>query len=675
MQPSATALVQQAFSTQPVVYEEDAYGNLENADSSKVVTAAIESGAGSLLGTTSVTVSGGVATFTGLADNTAESITLLFTSGSLTPAVSGTVVVNPAVALAVNSFTSTPGPVQIGGDVTYTIVVSNSGPSPATGVTVTSPLATGASYVAGSGSVSTSGSIMLQGSSVVVIVPMLAQGASATVRFTVSPDLVGTLTGVVSVTANETNLNTSNNSARVPTTVVDRVGTIEFSAAGTTVAENAGSAAITVNRVDGARGSVTVDYTTVPINATPGLDYTPVSGTLTFPNGVTSQTIVVPVLDNPYDDHNELVSVVLSNVQTTETLGQPILGSPRTASLTIVDIDPDTSPLAVSNVRWTGSAQGISQIFVTFTQPLIASTAMNPANYALVNTAPVGKGGTLADTAMPMGVTMSPSSSSVVVLTPAQPLPINRFFRLELNADAGGLEDLGDNMLAGDGSTPGTAYTAMLARGTSLKYSTPAGDQVSLKITGGGYLDDLLSGSGQGVRLTVVGEVPHHTVLSGSVRKARGGTGQAYLGSTIWGLGNFGDVRVKLQSPPFHVGQYPFSPNSAASAAATPSIALSSAGGTQARSTAAKPMAMNRPFRRFSPLKREHGHSSHPGTSQCKPSRKRGSSQNRVGRFQPSRCRNPFVFQDQSPLQHRAYGHRDEEYFRLKILTCMLPGL
>ena len=305
------------------------------ADSSTVVTAALESGSGSLLGTTTVTVSGGVATFTGLADDTAESIALLFTSGSLTPGISGTVVVNPAVDLAVSSFTATPGPVQVGGDVTYTIVVSNSGPSPATGVTVTTKLGTGAGYVAGSGSVSPSGSVTLQGSSVVAIVPMLAQGASATLTFTVSPGLVGTLTGAVSLAANETNLNMSNHSGSVSTTVIDRVGTIQFSAAVNSVPENAGSAAITVNRVNGARGTLTVDYTTIPINATPGLDYTPVSGTLSFPNGVTSQTIVVPVLDNPYDDHNELVSVVLSNVQTTATLGQPILGTLSTATLTI----------------------------------------------------------------------------------------------------------------------------------------------------------------------------------------------------------------------------------------------------------------------------------------------------------------------------------------------------
>jgi transposase len=26
-------------------------------------------------------------------------------------------------------------------------------------------------------------------------------------------------------------------------------------------------------------------------------------------------------------------------------------------------------------------------------------------------------------------------------------------------------------------------------------------------------------------------------------------------------------------------------------------------------------------------------------------------------------------------IQQRAFGYRDEEYFRLKILTCMLPKL
>ena len=69
------------FATQPVVYVEDQYGNLETGDNTTQVTAAsLPAGSGPLQGTTTVTVSGGIATFTDLADNNAETITLQFTS-------------------------------------------------------------------------------------------------------------------------------------------------------------------------------------------------------------------------------------------------------------------------------------------------------------------------------------------------------------------------------------------------------------------------------------------------------------------------------------------------------------------------------------------------------------------------------------------------------------------
>jgi len=97
-QPSSTATAGQAFGTQAVVYEEDQFGNLETGDNSTVVTATLESGTGPLKGTTSVTVSDGVATFTNLADNKAETISLNFTSGSLTNATSNNIVVSPATA-------------------------------------------------------------------------------------------------------------------------------------------------------------------------------------------------------------------------------------------------------------------------------------------------------------------------------------------------------------------------------------------------------------------------------------------------------------------------------------------------------------------------------------------------------------------------------------------------
>jgi streptogramin lyase len=97
-QPSATATAGTAFATQPVVYVTDRYGNLETGDSSTAVSASLGSGAGPLQGATSVTVNGGVATFADLADNKAETITLAFASGGLTPASSNAIVVNPAAA-------------------------------------------------------------------------------------------------------------------------------------------------------------------------------------------------------------------------------------------------------------------------------------------------------------------------------------------------------------------------------------------------------------------------------------------------------------------------------------------------------------------------------------------------------------------------------------------------
>ena len=57
--------------------------------------------------------------------------------------------------------------------------------------------------------------------------------------------------------------------------------------------------------------------------------------------------------------------------------------------------------------------------------------------------------------------------------------------------------------------------------------------------------------------LTIIGEVPHRTSLSGSLRRTRGSSGRTNLG-TINGLGNFGDVRISLRSPTFLVNQYPF---------------------------------------------------------------------------------------------------------------------
>ena len=170
----------------------------------------------------------------------------------------------PAVDLAIVTFTASPGTLEIGHQLTYTAIVTNHGPSPATGVTLTSPLGNGVSFVSAS---ATQGTVVPQGSSVVASLNDLAAGASATVTFVVVPSVFGSLTATVNVTSNETDTSPSNNSGSTMTTVLDRPGTIEFAVSSYVVAENAGSATITVSRVLARRGTVTVDYTTEPMSA------------------------------------------------------------------------------------------------------------------------------------------------------------------------------------------------------------------------------------------------------------------------------------------------------------------------------------------------------------------------------------------------------------------------
>jgi len=97
-EPSPIATAGQLFASQPVVYVVDQFGRLETGDNSTQVAASLRVGNGPLLGTTTISVSGGIATFTNLADDRAENIVLLFTSNGLDKATSSWITVNPAAA-------------------------------------------------------------------------------------------------------------------------------------------------------------------------------------------------------------------------------------------------------------------------------------------------------------------------------------------------------------------------------------------------------------------------------------------------------------------------------------------------------------------------------------------------------------------------------------------------
>ncbi len=174
--------------------------------------------------------------------------------------------VNPAsVDVQVTKY-GTPNPVAYGGTVTYTVTIHNSGPSIATGVVATDTPMTQFTFVSAAPSQgSCSGT-----SPVVCNIGTLANGANATITMVMNATALGTFTNQVSVTSNETDSNSANNTANEPTT--SRQG------ADLSVTKSASASSISKD------GMVT--YTMVVANAGP-LDSVTTTLTDTLPAGLT----------------------------------------------------------------------------------------------------------------------------------------------------------------------------------------------------------------------------------------------------------------------------------------------------------------------------------------------------------------------------------------------------
>ena len=114
----------------------------------------------------------------------------------------------------------------------------------------------------------------------------------------------------------------------------DEPGTLRFSAPGYSVPEG-GTATITVQRVGGDDGPVSVGFATSDGSAGAGGDYTPRSGTLSWADGDDDpKNFTVPTVEDGAVEADETVNLSLSG-----PTGGAGLGSPSTATLTIRDDD------------------------------------------------------------------------------------------------------------------------------------------------------------------------------------------------------------------------------------------------------------------------------------------------------------------------------------------------
>ena len=110
---------------------------------------------------------------------------------------------------------------------------------------------------------------------------------------------------------------------------------VRFTDSSFQVDETGGQATISVVRTGAEAGAVSVQYETSGGSATPGADFTNVSGSLQWADGELGiRSFTVPILNNNLPEGDETANLVLSGVT-----GGAFLGNPSNAVLTIYDND------------------------------------------------------------------------------------------------------------------------------------------------------------------------------------------------------------------------------------------------------------------------------------------------------------------------------------------------
>lgn len=135
----------------------------------------------------------------------------------------------------------------------------------------------------------------------------------------------------------------------------DGAGTLQFAQATYTVNEGAGTASIAVTRINGSTGAVTVDCSTIGGGtATAGSDYTAVTNqTLSWNPGETATKFcTISILQDTAVEGPETINLQLSN-----PTGGAALGTPSTATLSILD-DDGTGSIQFTSATYTGTEAG-----------------------------------------------------------------------------------------------------------------------------------------------------------------------------------------------------------------------------------------------------------------------------------------------------------------------------
>ena len=235
-----------------------------------------------------------------------------------------------------------------GGSLTVTVTRSggSSGAASVTYGTANGTATAGSDYTATSGTLSwADGDSSAKTFSISILDDSIAEPTETfgvTLSSASGAALGSTKTATVSITDNDT--------------VSGTPGTVQFSPASYSVAENGGSVTVNVTRSGGSSGAASVAYSTANGTATAGSDYTATSGTLTWAAGESAtRTIRIPIVNDSVAEPTEAFSVRLSNVSGAS------LGATSAATVTITDDDSGSASGGAGTLAFSANTYSVDE--------------------------------------------------------------------------------------------------------------------------------------------------------------------------------------------------------------------------------------------------------------------------------------------------------------------------
>ncbi len=373
---------------------------------------------------------------------------------------SGITEVEQEADVAVTKVSDHPSGAAIGDDVTFTIQLSNSGPSPASGVVVTDQVPAGMTFVSASPSV---GTVANGGGTVTWTVGSLAIGATPTLQLTlkVSQSAAGLaqVTNTASVTSSTVDTNPTNDSATAIVGPIVSAGIeVTKTASAPSVEQggqvtyaytvtNSGNAALTpVSFVDdnGTPGSTGDDFSPTRDADDPGNDDNvfDVGETWTFTsppitlNAVTTN-IFTAVFTDPLGlaragTASETVDVAVPSIEVAKSPATQAIPSGGTAVFEIRVTNTSTGGLALTDIALTDSFTGLSGGTLTcytalpYTIPILPAGESWETSCAITGGTSAGANTATATAPNPLGGAAVTDSSTATVTIATPPLNITK---------------------------------------------------------------------------------------------------------------------------------------------------------------------------------------------------------------------------------------------------------